>query len=321
MNESPRTNNFSKIFVIPASLIIALTIGCKKKVPILVPQGAPTLVPSTVTPVPTATPIGGGQGVIAFSSNLHDVADSVEIYTVNIDGTNLQRLTNVAAGNWSPDWSPDGTQLVFHSDRAGVEGIYRMNADGSAQTLIVPSGTALHASWSPDASQILFSQGSPPDLWTVNPDGTGLSQLTFTVEGEYSSHFSPDGSKIVHSRDTHIYKMNSDTTGLTQLTTAGGTVQSDANPKWSPDGVRIVFWSSRFFGSAGFLINPDGTGETQFFDPNPGVGILEPNWSPDGTRIVYSSWAGIYTIYPDGTVPVTVNSGPPGVLSIYPAWK
>lgn len=316
MRSKNRTGKFWVLFAIPASLTFALASGCKKKGPILVPQGAPTLVPSTATPVPTSTPFGGGQGVIAFTSNLHDTAGAAEIYTANVDGSNLQRLTN-DGGHFSPEWSPDGSQIVFSSGGLGID---IMDSNGTNRNQIVASTTILQPSWFPDGTKILFSQGSPADLWTVNPDGTGLAQLTFTTEAEYAADYSPDGLKIVYQRDGHLYTMNSDTSGMAQLTNAGGTVQGDAMPKWSPDGVRILFWSSRFFGEAGFIVNPDGTGETQFFDPE-GRAELEPNWSPDGTRIVYSGWDGIYTIYPDGTGPATVVTGPVGVLSIYPAWK
>ena len=53
---------------------------------------------------------------------------------MNVDGSGVTRLTNSPANNWSPDWSSDGTQILFNSERDGNAEIYVMNADGSGQT-------------------------------------------------------------------------------------------------------------------------------------------------------------------------------------------
>jgi TolB protein len=55
---------------------------------------------------------------------------------MNADGSGLQRLTNHAAADTQPAWSPDGSTIAFNSDRDGNSEIYLMNADGSAQTRI-----------------------------------------------------------------------------------------------------------------------------------------------------------------------------------------
>ena len=57
-----------------------------------------------------------------------------EIFTVNVNGTELRRLTNVPGIDFNPAWSPDGRQIVFRSDRSGFTHIWKMNADGSNQT-------------------------------------------------------------------------------------------------------------------------------------------------------------------------------------------
>ena len=57
-----------------------------------------------------------------------------EIFTINVDGPGLQRLTVEAGIDWNPAWSPDGTQIVYRSDQTGFTHVWKMNADGSGKT-------------------------------------------------------------------------------------------------------------------------------------------------------------------------------------------
>src|SRR5206468_11602724 len=87
---------------------------------------------------------------IAFTTN-RDGND--EIYLMNADGTGLVNLTNTAAFDGYPTWSPDGSKLAFRSDRDGNAEIYVMNADGTG--LINLTNNAAfdgYPRWSPDGS-------------------------------------------------------------------------------------------------------------------------------------------------------------------------
>src|SRR5262245_43673360 len=73
----------------------------------------------------------GAGSKIAF----HSIREgSFEIYTMNTDGSGIAKLTNNAALDLEPAWSPDGQRIVFRSDRDGNFEIYVMNADGSGVT-------------------------------------------------------------------------------------------------------------------------------------------------------------------------------------------
>jgi hypothetical protein len=71
---------------------------------------------------------------IAFS---RDVDGNVDIFVINVDGTDLQRLTTAPGHDSVPAWSPDGRQIAFRSTRNDLWQIFLMNADGSNQRLII----------------------------------------------------------------------------------------------------------------------------------------------------------------------------------------
>jgi len=99
----------------------------------------------------------------------------------------------------------------------------------------------------------------------MNVDGTHVIRLTNNPASDEGDHagWSPDGKRIVFSstRDggqLHIFVMNADGSGVTQLT-SGGFVDDD--PVWSPDGKRIAFHSTRDGGDEDiFVMNADGSG-------------------------------------------------------------
>jgi hypothetical protein len=126
---------------------------------------------------------------IAFATNRDG---NFEIYVMNGDGTNQQRLTSNAALDTSPSWSPDGQKLVFESDRDGNHELYVMNADGSGQTGITntPEGEQ-GPKWSPEGTRIAFSVNAL-DIHTIRPDGT---DRTFLHYGQ-NPNWAPNGYEI-----------------------------------------------------------------------------------------------------------------------------
>lgn len=82
---------------------------------------------------------------IAFSSNRDG---NYEIYVMNTDGSNVQRLTNSPQIDRAPSWSPDSSRIVFQSQRDGNEEIYLMNANGSNVTRLTNNSVAdMTPSW------------------------------------------------------------------------------------------------------------------------------------------------------------------------------
>lgn len=189
---------------------------------------------------------------IAFVS-IHD--GNRELYTMNLDGSRMTRLTNNSVEDVEPDWSPNGQEIVFSADNgpSTSRNLYLINADGGTPTKInIPSFGGIERGsprWSPNGNKIAFDAtetGSNYEIYTINKDGTGLQKLTSISGLDILPAWSPDGNKIAFSstRDGNreIYIMNSDGTNPIRLT---NNLAVDSCPEWSRDGTKIFFISSR----------------------------------------------------------------------------
>ena len=111
-----------------------------------------------------------------------------EIFTMNPDGSNQVDISNdPGASDTGGNFSPDGQQIVFVSNRSGSNQIYTMNPDGSDQTRITnDAGVDVQAHWTSDG-RIVFLKPAPffSDLWIMNADGTHQHQLTFGETDRY----------------------------------------------------------------------------------------------------------------------------------------
>ncbi|MGZ4784154.1 MAG: hypothetical protein ACXV5S_00655 [Acidimicrobiales bacterium] len=166
------------------------------------------------------------------------------------------------------------------------------------------------------------------EIYTVEPDGSGLLRLTNNQADDEMPAWSPDGTRIAFmsdrdaSSDTYnqdIYTMNADGSRVVQITESPGL---DYEPAWSPDGTKIAFDSPRL-GEGNeevFIMNADGSGQTRLTNA-PGVD-RNPNWSPDGSKLVFEcNGAGsICVMNPDGSALTQLPQG-----TIYenynPAWS
>lgn len=152
---------------------------------------------------------GGARGTFGFT------APSVDIYVINVDGSELTKLTANSGTNGSPTWSPDGKQIAFsrHNGPVSQAKIWVMNPDGSNQRELPnpkdPSTTGIlgrEPAWSPDGTKILFtadrvSKGSGGvGIYVVNAEGGDSRLLTNDPKccDRYSSpKWSPDGTRIL----------------------------------------------------------------------------------------------------------------------------
>ncbi|KGJ98559.1 hypothetical protein ND16A_0629 [Thalassotalea sp. ND16A] len=102
--------------------------------------------------------------------------DTSEISIADSDGSNVIRLTQNNADDWYPEISPDGTQIVFMSDRDGNREIYTMDIDGSNQKRLTVNDVAdWNPSWFADGSKLIFTSENKEDffdIYMMNKDGS-----------------------------------------------------------------------------------------------------------------------------------------------------
>jgi Tol biopolymer transport system component len=162
------------------------------------------------------------------------------------------------------------------------------------------------------------SNGANTDIFTVNPDGSGQTNLTQSTEGDAAPAWSADGRKIAFVRylpafgptASHIYVMDADGSGQTDVTPLS---QKQNGPlTWSPDGSRLAFIRTDSCDTFDCIlslntINANGTGETLL--TGNARSMTGPSWTADGAWIVFNAFywettdtdAVIYKIRPDGT--------------------
>lgn len=260
---------------------------------------------------------------IAFISDRND--DQYDIYVMDIDGANIERLTTTSASEFWCSWSPDGRRIVYDSWSYG-DGILAMNDDGSWKVLLIehdyPTVAYIYPAWSPDGSKIAFVNIINPtedwdymDIFVMDIDGGNVTQLTDTPNGtEWIPAWSPDGTKVVYDftrkgKNGDIYIINVDGSNRQRLTKDPA---NDTNPSFSPDGTQILFTSHRDGDNEIYVMNSDGTNVRQLTSNRDSDWF--PSWSPDGNRIVFQSDRDddeeIYVMNVDGSdvVQLTDNS-------------
>lgn len=181
--------------------------------------------------------------------------------------------------------------LILLSEPYGG-GIWTVHSDGS--DLVKINDFGWYGEFSKAGEKIAFSKYYKSGIWTMDLDGSNKRQLTSS--GIHPS-WAPLGDRIVYatgttySHDGRMRIMNSDGTGDALLTT-----RIADRPNWAHFSDKIVFES---YEDGIWVINPDGTGETQIIAISNAV---FPSWAPDDSKILFSiSGSGIYMVDPDGS--------------------
>jgi Tol biopolymer transport system component len=191
-----------------------------------------------------------------------------------------------------------GSDVAFVSTRDGDYAIFAMNATGGGQHRLTEADVntsspdaiffQVEPAWSPDGTRIAFSsrrEGSF-DIYVMQADGSGTTQLTSAKEHDSYPSWSPDGRQIVFARDRDIFVMDADGSNQHRIS---DPLSEESEPSWSPDGEWIAYvrrtpgtpvrdlWRS----------HPDGSGRERL--TNLASAVFGPAWSPDSQRIAFAA--------------------------------
>jgi Tol biopolymer transport system component len=302
-----------------------------------------TVVAAALTATTSFATPPGKNGKIAFRRYFDRSLTHGAIFVINADGSGLRQVTHTPNGvvDDQPDWSSDGAQLVFSSNRDKVgrarnriySAIFTVRPDGSGLARLSPEcGSPAPdpvgcpydylPSFSADREQVVFGS-APAAVMTMDGDGQnshvvlkGTSDGLHTGYTVTDAQLSPDGRRLLFVRDNRgalkpkdgkaIYvgtKQGKAARRVTPWDLGGGD-----NPDWSPDGKWILFRSNEELveQSQIYVIHPDGSGLRQLTHFRKGTIVTSSSFSPDGKWIVYGSsgvagQADLFVMRADGT--------------------
>jgi len=229
---------------------------------------------------------------LVFKSN-RDGNDN--IYSINIDGSEWQRLTDYSGADLYPEASPDGEKIAYTSDIKGIWQIVIMDWNGQNKRQITHNSfRSAYPSWSYDMEYIYFEAFIDGDweLYRINSDGTGQKRLTHNSGGhDWHPNGHPFDTKIIFESGMpghdDIYIMNHDGSKVSRIF---NTHERRRTPDLSNDSTKLTY--TKYLGNNSEVYYADIRDQNEIRITYNGDWDGHPMFSHDGKLIVYEESSG-----------------------------
>lgn len=241
---------------------------------------------------------------ILYSVTYYDLKQNkgnTDLYVMNIDGTDFQRLTETPGGEYNPRWRPDGKKIGFLAASEGKMQLWEMNTDGSNKKMMTAISDGINGfEYSPDQNKIMFISEVKigQDVHDMHPD---LPQATGKIMNDLMyRHWD-------HWVETysHVFVAGYNESGVTDVKDimAGEPWESPVRPwggmeqlTWSPDGKSLIYTARKKTGKEYslstntdlYLYNIDSETTTNLTEGMMGYDH-HPVFSPDGKSLAWES--------------------------------
>ena len=264
---------------------------------------APATTPTTAKPKAVAPSEPTGR--LAFQTSMGG-----DIYTIDVDGSDLKRITDGMDPVWSPAPLGGGTGAgsIAVARWRDPRGIWVVNADGSGERRVFDWSETRYPSWSP-SGEIVFTRHTggrearefcfrgrcfpipATSFWKlgiVDAASGAFVEPSTTSDVSRTPDWSPDGTSIVYDGDRGLRVQSVDGKTFYDLTDD----VKDTNPVWSPGGEQVAFTHRQHDHWEIYVVDRDGGNLTRLTDtpskPNGEVGnSVSPAWSPDGHHLAF----------------------------------
>jgi len=237
--------------------------------------------------------------IIAFVN--YGVGGETDIFVADLARGLRQNLTRSPAADLHPDWSPDGTKIVFSSTRDGFINLHMMDASGRNVSRLTDNQTnATTPDWSPDGTKIAFAYSYPvlgaPDIYIMDLETGDLLRVTANRLLDQKPDWSPDGNYLIYQSNaggiSNLYIRDAAGNPVRRVTQNN---RDNASASWSPDG-KYLASQTNLDGVAQIQIINLETDETQFYTDST-LFNLDPVWIdrqtlyyvsyPQGNPVIY----------------------------------
>lgn len=272
--------------------------------PVLSPDGTQAVFLSTRSGTPDLWVVGTEEG-----------ADAPKALARGARGGQFESLHPLHS---SVGWSPDGENIVAAAQKGARDAIYVIDVKrGKSITEITPDLDALERpDWSPDGARFVFTgmRGGQVDLWTIEPDGSGLARLTNDLHEDRAPRWSPDGSRVLFTSDRgqgtglDLYVVDVQTGAVTTLVARSGDQWDGC---WANDG-RAVYYATDEWGTRDLVRQDLASGERKRLTRLTG-GVASPSVARNGGQLAFTVYEkgrfrAVFVAEPDSMPAVTAES-------------